>query len=95
MNNIKVIRHEVKNEYGWSRMHKESILHGIRVGKERVRKLMLQHGIRAKHKHTLCVSDHKHFDYSFSLHDSQSNLKVGKEYGGRNSPQRSQLNIDL
>lgn len=90
-----MIRHEVKNEYGWSRMHKELILRGIRVGKERVRKLMQQHGIRAKHKHTLCVRDYKHFDYSFSLHDSQSNLKVGKEYGGRNSPHRSQLNTDL
>ena len=32
------------------RMHKELLARGIRVGKDRVRKLMQQHGIRAKCK---------------------------------------------
>ena len=39
---------EVKGEYGWPRMHKELLARGIRVGKDRVRKLMQQHAIRAK-----------------------------------------------
>ena len=41
---------QVKGEYGWPRMWKELLTHGVRVGKERVRKLMAQHGIRARHK---------------------------------------------
>ncbi len=50
LSNIKVIDREAKKEYGWPRMQKELILRGIRAGKERVRKLMQQHGIRARHK---------------------------------------------
>lgn len=34
---IRVIRAEVKGEYGWPRMHKELLARGIRVGKDRVR----------------------------------------------------------
>lgn len=61
LSNIKVIHREVKNEYGWPRMHKELILRGIRVGKERVRKLMQQHGIRARHKRKwVATTDSKH-----------------------------------
>lgn len=48
--NIKAIHAELKQEYGWPRMHKELVLRGIRVGRERVRLLMQQHGIRARHK---------------------------------------------
>jgi transposase InsO family protein len=47
---IKAIHAEVKGEYGWPRMWKELVARGVRVGKERVRKLMAQHGIRARHK---------------------------------------------
>lgn len=47
---IKVIHAQVKGEYGWPRMWKELLARGVRVGKERVRKLMAQHGIRARHK---------------------------------------------
>jgi putative transposase len=47
---IKVIHAEVKGEYGWPRMWKELLARGMRVGKERVRKLMKQHGIRARTK---------------------------------------------
>ena len=37
---IRAIHAEVKGEYGWPRMHKELLARGIRVGKDRVRKLM-------------------------------------------------------
>ncbi|SIT50855.1 transposase [Paraburkholderia piptadeniae] len=47
---IKAIHSQVKGEYGWPRMWKELLARGVRVGKERVRKLMAQHGIRARHK---------------------------------------------
>ena len=61
LSNIKVIHQEVKNEYGWPRMHKELLLRGVRVGKERVRKLMQQHDIRARHKRKwIATTDSKH-----------------------------------
>ena len=47
---IKAIHTQVKGEYGWPRMWKELLARGVRVGKERVRKLMAQHGVRARHK---------------------------------------------
>ncbi|SAK49287.1 transposase [Caballeronia pedi] len=47
---IKAIHVQVKCEYGWPRMWKELVARGVRVAKERVRKLMAQHGIRARHK---------------------------------------------
>lgn len=53
---IRAIHAEVKGEYGWPRMHKELLARGIRVGKDRVRKLMQQHGIRAKSKRKFAVT---------------------------------------
>ena len=47
---IKAIHIEVKGEYGWPRVWKELLARGIRVGKERVRKLMALHGIKARTK---------------------------------------------
>ena len=47
---IKAIHAQVKGEYGWPRIWKQLLANGVRVGKERVRKLMAQHGIRAKTK---------------------------------------------
>lgn len=47
---IKAIHVQVKGEYGWPRMWKELLARGMRVGKERVRKLMKQHGIKARTK---------------------------------------------
>ena len=44
---IKAIHAEVKGEYGWPRMCRELPARGIRVGKERVRRLMQRHGIKA------------------------------------------------
>jgi putative transposase len=47
---IKAVHAEVKGEYGWPRVWKELLAKGIRVGKERVRKLMALHGIKARAK---------------------------------------------
>ena len=47
---IKAIHAQVKGEYGWPRMWKDLVARSVRVGKERVRKLMAQHDIRARHK---------------------------------------------
>ena len=44
------IHAQVKGEYGWPRIWKELLARGIRVGKERVRKLMKLHGIKARSK---------------------------------------------
>jgi len=42
---IQAIHTEVKGEYGWPKMWKELVAHGVRVGKERVRCTMQAHGI--------------------------------------------------
>lgn len=47
---IKVIHAQVKGEYGWPRIWNQLLANGIRVGKERVRKLMALYGIKAKTK---------------------------------------------
>jgi putative transposase len=58
---IKAIHAEVKQEYGWPRMWKELLARGIRVGKDRVRKLMQRHGIKARGKRKFVVTtDSKH-----------------------------------
>ena len=55
------IHAEVKQEYGWPKMWKELVARGIRVGKERVRKLMQRHGIKARGKRKFVVTtDSKH-----------------------------------
>ncbi len=58
---VKAIHAEVKQEYGWPRMWKELLARGIRVGKDRVRKLMQRHGIKARGKRKFVVTtDSKH-----------------------------------
>ena len=58
---LRAIHAEVKGEYGWPRMHKELLARGIRVGKERVRRLMQQHGLKAKTKRKFVVTtDSRH-----------------------------------
>jgi transposase InsO family protein len=47
---IKVIHAQSKAEYGWPRVWKELLIRGIPIGKERVRKLMQLHGIKARSK---------------------------------------------
>jgi putative transposase len=53
---IKAIHMQSKSEYGWPRVWKELLARGIRVGKERVRKLMHLHGIRARGKRRFRVT---------------------------------------
>ncbi len=50
MAHIRIIHAEVKREYGWPRMWRELKARGFRIGKERVQKLMREHGISAKVK---------------------------------------------
>lgn len=58
---IRAIHEQLRGEYGWPRMHKELLARGVRVGKERVRLLMQQHGIRARgRKRFVVTTDSKH-----------------------------------
>ncbi len=47
MVHIRAVHAQSKGDYGWPRVWKQLLAQDIRVGKERVRKLMQQHGIRA------------------------------------------------
>ena len=47
---IKAVHAQSKGEYGWPRVWRQLLAQGTRVGKERVRKLMVLHGIRARGK---------------------------------------------
>lgn len=58
---IRAIHAEVKGEYGWPRVWKELIARGIRVGKDRVQRLMKLHGIKARSKRKFVVTtDSRH-----------------------------------
>jgi transposase InsO family protein len=58
---IRAIHREVKGEYGWPRMWKALQAKGIKVSKERVRKLMKAYGIQARGKRKFVVTtDSKH-----------------------------------
>ena len=59
---IRAIHTEVRQEYGWPKMCKELVARGIRVGKERVRRMMKEHGIKARGKKKFVVAtDSKHY----------------------------------
>jgi putative transposase len=58
---VKAIHAEVKAEYGWPRIWKELLDRGIPVGKERVRRLMALHGIKARTKRKFkATTDSRH-----------------------------------
>lgn len=58
---IRAVHAEVKGEYGWPRVWKELLARGIRVGKDRVQRLMHAHGIKARSKRKFVVTtDSKH-----------------------------------
>ena len=58
---IRAIHTEVKREYGWPRVWKELLARGLRVGKDRVQRLMKMHGIKARGKRKFVVTtDSKH-----------------------------------
>ena len=64
---IRVIHAEVKQEYGWPKMWKELLARGIRIGKERVRKLMQRHGIKARGKRKFVVTTDSRHDLPIAL----------------------------
>jgi putative transposase len=59
---ICAIHAELRGAYGWPRMWRELRRRGVRVGKERVRVVMRQHGIQARGKRRFRVTttDSKH-----------------------------------
>ena len=58
---IRAIHAEVKGIYGWPRVWKELLASGIRVGKDRVQRLMKLHGIKARSKRKFVVTtDSRH-----------------------------------
>ena len=59
---IKAIHAESRGGYGWPRTWKELLARGIRVGKDRVQKLMQLHGIRAKGKRRFKVTTDSNHD---------------------------------
>jgi putative transposase len=73
---IKAIHTETCGSYGWPRTWKELVGRGIRVGKERVQKLMQLHGIRAKGKRRFKVTTDSNHDLPIApnLLDRQFNV---------------------
>lgn len=63
---IKVIHAESRGSYGWPRVWRELHARGIRVGKDRVQKLMQLHGIRAKGKRRFKVTTDSRHDLPIS-----------------------------
>jgi transposase InsO family protein len=63
---IKAIHAESRGGYGWPRVWKELLARGIRVGKERVQKLMQLHGVRAKGKRRFKVTTDSNHDLPIS-----------------------------
>jgi putative transposase len=63
---IKAIHAQMHGSYGWPRIWKELLARGIRVGKERIQKLMQLHAIRAKGKRRLKVTTDSNHDLPIS-----------------------------
>ena len=58
---IRAIRAKVRQEYGWPRVWKELLERRIRVGKDRMQRLMQAHGIKARGKRKFGVTtDSRH-----------------------------------
>ena len=58
---IKAAHAGSKGEYGWPRIWKDLLAKGVRVGKDRIQKLMKLHGIKARGKRRYVVTtDSKH-----------------------------------
>jgi putative transposase len=75
---IKAAHAGSKGEYGWPRIWKELISRGVRVGKDRIQKLMKLHGINARGKRRYVVTT-----------DSKHNLPVAANLLDRNfEPER-------
>ena len=63
---IKAIHAETRGGYGWPRIWKELLARGIRVGKDRVQKLMQRHGIRARGRRRFKVTTDSRHDLPIS-----------------------------
>ena len=63
---IKAIHAQTRGSYGWPRIWKELLARGIRVGKDRVQKLMQRHGIRARGKRRFKVTTDSRHDLPVS-----------------------------
>jgi putative transposase len=59
---IRAIHAEMRGAYGWPRIWRELLARGIAVGKERVRRLMQLHGVRAKGKRRFRVTTDSNHD---------------------------------
>lgn len=58
---IKAVHAQSRGEYGWPRVWRQLQANGVAVGKERVRRLMQQHGIRARTKRKFkATTDSRH-----------------------------------
>ena len=58
LTHIKAIHAETRGAYGWPRIWRELRQRNVRVGKERVRKMMRDNAIRARSKRKI-QSDHR------------------------------------
>ena len=79
---LRAIHAEVRQEYGWPRMTKELCARGHRVGKERVRRLMQQCGMKARGRRKFVVTGEAR---AFRILDKTSwdDLPPRVEYGLR------------
>ena len=75
---IKAIHAQTQGGYGWPRIWKELLARGIRVGKQRVQKLMQLHGIRAKGKRRFKVTTDSNHDLPISLNLLNREFAVAK-----------------
>ncbi len=58
---IRAVHAEMRGAYGWPRIWRELVKRGLRVGKQRVQRLMQKHGIRARGKRRFRVTtDSRH-----------------------------------
>lgn len=71
---IRAVYAENRGAYGWPRIWRELLARGIRVGKQRVQRLMQQHGIQARGKRRFRVT----------TTDSRHNLPVAPNLLNRN-----------
>jgi putative transposase len=75
---IKAAHAGSKGEYGWPRIWKELLAKGVRIGKDRIQRLMKLHGIKARGKRKYVVTT-----------DSKHSLPIGANLLDRNfQPER-------
>ena len=71
---IRVIHPEIRGEYGWPKVWKELVARGIRVGKERMRRTMQEHGIKARGKRKFVATTDSRHDLPIALNLRQRNF---------------------